>query len=113
QHDASRGLHDVELTRDAEVRKPSLEVFEIARYQRDDIDVGRRRRRALVLSDLGDDVGRARYGYAARDLCHQLGQPALVGGIDVGVEETDCDRIDAIDEGAGDAPPRARLVERA
>ena len=111
QHDAAGRLHDVELAGDVELREPSLEVFQVTRHQRHDVDVGRRRGCPLVFSDLGNDVGRARHRNARSDLGCQLGQAALVGRIHVRVEQADRDRLDAVGDEAGDHPSRARLVE--
>ena len=59
QRDAARGLHDVELAGDAELGESPLEVREVARDQRRDVDVRGRRGRPLVLTDLGHDLRRA------------------------------------------------------
>ena len=47
-----------------------------------------------------------------RRLPHQLGQPPLVHGVEIGVEQADGDRLHAVVHEAGDHAAGGRLVER-
>jgi len=111
QRDAARGLHDVELAGNLPLGEPSLEVFQIAGHQRRHVDVGRRRRGALVLADLGHDLRRARDRHVRGDLADQRRQPSLVHRVHVGVQQADRDRLDALGDQLADDPARSVLVE--
>ena len=112
QRDAARGLHDVELSGNAVLGEARLQIGEVARHEGSHVDVGRGGRCSLVLADLGDDVGRARDGQARRHVLDQLGQTSLVDWIDVGVEQADGQRLDALGEKLPDHRARRGLVER-
>ena len=112
QRDAAGRLHDVELSGNALLGQARLEIGEVARHERSHVDVGRGGRGPLVLADLGHDVGRARDGQARRHLADQLDQAPLVDGIDVGVQQADGQRLDAIGEQPSDHLARGRFVER-
>jgi len=111
QRDAARGLHDVELAGNLPLGEPSLEVFQIAGHQRRHVDVGRRRRGALVLADLGHDLRRARDHYLRGNLADQRRQPSLVRWVHVRVQQADRDRLDALGDQLADDPARSVLVE--
>ena len=76
------------------------------------VRVQRRRRRALVLTELGKHVARHRdRDIRAEHLADELGHALLVRRVRVGVEQTDGDAVDAAD--LLERPPDGVLVELA
>ncbi len=100
-HQAAARLHDLERRRDPRCGQARLERADVALDDRADVGVDDGRARALVLADLGEDVGRARdVDVVSDDLPDDLGGPPLVGRVRVGVEEADRHRRDALGAGA-------------
>ena len=85
--------------------EPRLQIAHIAADLRADIGVHHRRRHALVLAILAQDLVRQRDEAAGQRGLDDLAGDALVLGIGVGVEEAHRDRVDALggERGAGGA----------
>ena len=82
-------LHDEEAAADAGPAQPLLEPPEVALGQPLDVHVGERRRRALVLADLGHELARERDRHVRERLPQDRPDEALMGRVRVGVEEAD------------------------
>ena len=99
-------------------RKPTsprlgFEALHIAADLRPDIGVHHRRRHALELAILAQDLVRQREIGVGQRLADDLAGDALVLGIDVGVQEADRDRLDAFGARAlRQASSTLRAVER-
>ena len=111
-HHAAAGMGDEDRPVVADTFQPGEERGEIALQHRAEIGVGDGRAGALELADLGRDVGGAA-DVAARHLVGQdLLRAALMGIVDVAVEEAHRHRLDApLAEPRRDGA-QARLVER-
>ena len=93
--DAAVRHHHVQLPGHAFAREGTSESLEIAARRRVHEGVHARRREALELAELREDVGARRDEGAGHLLRHDLGGPPLMLGIEVGEEEADGDRLDA------------------
>ena len=107
----ARGEHDVEVAGDSQIVELALEVVEVARHERHDVDVAARGRGPLVLADLGHHLGRGGDGHAGSELRAELLERPLVDGIAIGVEQADGDGLGARVAEPGDGRPRAPVVE--
>ena len=112
RHHAAVRAHDREVAAKADAAEARLQALHIAADLRPDIGVHHRRRHALELAVLAQDLVRQRQiGVRQRLADHRAGR-ALVLGIGVGVQEADRDRLDAVGlqrlAGLGDA----RLLQR-
>ena len=94
---ATARLHHLELGADAGLAEAVDERAEVARDRRPDVGVDDGRAGALVLADLGQDLGRARHVDAVADgLTDDLLDAPLVRVIGVGVEQRDRDCLDIV-----------------
>ena len=109
---AAARLHHVEPRLDAGRAQPIDEGAEVAGDRGADVGVDNRRRRAFVLADLGQDLGRPGHVDAvAEDVAHDLLDPSLVHVVGIGVEERDRDRLDLVSLDLRDGCANALLVE--
>ena len=107
-HHAAGRLHDRQRRRDAGSVEPAADARRRSAHQRPHVRVDDRRRGALVLALLAQDLARERDGDARQLLAQDRAEPLLVLRRPVGVEQADRDRLDA---GVAQAPgDRARLV---
>ena len=109
-HAAAR-LHHVGLGQ-AALGGRSPQAAQVAAGHRAQVGVGDRRRRPLVLPELGRDVDRRDDVDAGQRITQAAGHLALVAGVGVGVEQAHRDRLDARAAGAG-APPARPMPGRA
>ena len=93
RHHAPGGLHDLEWRRACEVGDARADVVEVAGHQRPDVRVHGRRRGALVLLLLAQDLGGERDRHVRQLRPQHLAQQPLVLGIEVGVEKADGNRF--------------------
>ena len=111
RRDAAAREHDVEAP--AEPGPPELvdQRGQVPRGDRLDVCVSECRTRALVLPDLGQDVGRERDEEARGHLARQGLEGLLVHGIGVGVQEGDRNGFHTVGGQGPQLAPRALLVE--
>nr|WP_228430456.1 hypothetical protein [Baekduia soli] len=109
---AAVGLHDVDRAPHARLAPPGLEALEVAAHLRLDVGVGRRRREALELAELGDDLVREGDLGVGMVLGDELAGAQLVARVQEGEQEADADRLHAPVLELEDRLDRARLVER-
>ena len=92
--------------------EPAPQLVDVARHQRPDVRVDHRRRRALVLLLLAEDLRRERHGDARQLLAEDRAEPLLVRRMEVRVQQADRDRLDArVAQLPGDRA-RVGVVER-
>ena len=112
RHHPAVRAHDRQLAGKARTGKPRFQVLHIAADPRPDIGVDHRGRQPLELAIFAQDVVRQRQIGVRQRLADHVANDPLVRRVDVGVQETDSDRLDAFGgehaAGLGDA----RLVER-
>ena len=90
-----------------------FDAVDVLRHQRADVGVHHGGRRALVLSELGHDLGRGRDEHLRRDLLHELPDAELVGIVAKGPEQADRDRLDTLVlDQVADRFARRSFVER-
>ena len=77
-----------------------------------DVRVHQRRHGALVLAELGEDLGRDRHRQVGRDGGGDLGDHPLVAPVRVGVQQADGQRLDAVRDQLLDRLAHRRLVDR-
>ena len=93
---AAVGLHDEDLAPIAARLEPFFEAAQVGGQRRADIGIDHRRAEALVLLDLGQDLGRERHVDAGQEALEGAGaSPARGAASRVGVEIADGDRADA------------------
>ena len=110
--DAAAGLHHEEPPGIVERPERLLEPPEVVAHRGHHVGVDDGRRGALVLADDGRDLRREADRDLRRLLADDLGGALLVRRVDVGVQEADGDRRDAVPEEPPDGRPQAALVER-
>ena len=120
---AAARLHDLERSVDPRVAQAVRERVDVPPDGGAEVRVDDGGARALVLADLGEDVGRPGHEDVVGDaLAQDLLDPALVGVVGVRVEERDRHRLDVaaptssrrdvLDRGARRARARPRLAGR-
>ena len=110
-HHAAGRLHDRErCALQPDPVEAGADAVDVRRHQRPHVGVDHRRRRALVLALLAQDLARERDRRLGELLREDLADALLVLGVEVGVEEADGDRVDAeLPQAGGRAPaPRRR-----
>ena len=105
------GGHEEQRAPEAEAAKLRLETDEVARHPRLDVGVGAGRGLALVLPDLGAYLTRKGDAELGEGGVQDLAHPPLVGGVRVGVQQPDRDRLDAVPLEPGEERPHRILVE--
>ena len=105
--DAARGLHHRRLRQPALARRLA-EPPEVAAEQRREVGVDDRGRAALVLAELRQHLVRGRDVDAGQLGAQALGDRALVGGLEVGEQQADRDRLGARARGPRRPARRAR-----
>ena len=110
--DAAVGHHDAEPAADALLLDRAREPLQVAAGLRPDERVHARGREALELAELREDVGARSHERAGNLLGDDLRGPALVLGVEVGEEEADRDRLDAVLSELACDSPHVLLVER-
>ncbi len=112
-HQAAARLHDLQRRRDPGLGQARLERADVALDDGADVRIHDGRARALVLADLGEDLGGARdVDVVADDLPDDRGGATLVGRVRVGVQEADRDRSDACVARLLGRVPHGLLVQR-
>ncbi len=96
RHDAAVGAHDRERAAEADVAEAGPQAPHIAADLGSDIGVHHRGRHALELPVLAQDLVREREVGVRQGGADHVAGGALVGGIDVGVQEADRHRLDAL-----------------
>ena len=94
--DAAAGLHHVQRHRQPARLQLGLQALEVAAHDRRRVRVDDRGRRALVLAPLARDAMRQRDGHAVELLAQDRLGGELVLGVDVGEQEGDGDRAEAL-----------------
>ena len=95
-HHAARRLHDRErCVLQPDPVEAGADAVDVRRHQRTHVGVDHRRRRALVLALLAQDLARERDRRLGKLLGEDLADALLVLGVEVGVEEADRDGVDA------------------
>ncbi len=96
-HGAAGRLHDLQGRRDAALRELAREGAEVGADCGPDVGVDDGGARALVLADLREDVGGAGdVDAVTHDRPHELGDPVLVPGARVGVQQRDRECVDVV-----------------
>ena len=95
RHDAAVRLHDVELAREVARLQRVLQAVQIIADDGLQIGVERGGGGALELADFGQDLARSDDVGVRPDRARGLGRRAFVGGIGVGVDENDGQRLGA------------------
>ena len=112
-HDAAGRLHDLERSVEADPVEAGADAVDVRAHQRPHVRVHDRRRRALVLPLLAQDLARTARARVRQLLGEDRAEPLLVPGVEVGVEEADGHGLDAeVAQPSGDLAA-LRLVERA
>ena len=94
--DASGGHHQQQRTVRADTMQSVLHAREIAIHHRQHVGVRHHRRGSLVLADLAADLRRNGDRHIRQLTRDQVPRPFLMHGIDIGVQETDRHRLDAL-----------------
>ena len=94
--------------------EPVANVRQVLLEHGRDVRVHQRRHGALVLAELGQDLGRDRYRQARGDVGGDLGDHPLVAPVRVGVQQAHRQRLDAVRDAAPRRPraPRPRRSAR-
>ena len=111
-HRAAIALHDEQLGREAGELQLLLQPPEIARHDRLDVAVDRRRRAALELADLAQDIGTDRDEGIGPQLARDLTGSLFVRRIDIGVQEADDQRLRATGDQEANGAPHRLFIER-
>ena len=98
---------------EADAVEAGPDPVDVRRHQRPHVRVHDRRRRALVLPLLAQDLARERDVRVRQLLGQDRAEALLVLGVEVGVEEADGDRLDALLAQPGGELAALVLVERA
>ena len=107
-HHAAGRLHDLQRPVDPIPSRPRPDPVDVAAHQRPHVGVHDRRRGALVLALLAQDLARERDVRLRELLGQDRAEAQLVLGVEVGVEEADRDGLDPrLAQAAGE---RAALV---
>ncbi len=94
--DAAVGLHHQQRARERELGEAAREGVQIARDDRPDVGVEHRRRRAVVVADLRQQIARRRDVGAGHQLGDEVTGAPLVSGLGGRVHERDRDRLHAL-----------------
>ena len=110
---AAARLHDLERSVDPRVAQAVRERVDVPADGGAEVRVDDGGARALVLADLGEDVGRPRdEDVVGEALAQDLLDPALVGVVGVRVEQRDRHRLDSLLREPRRDVPNGALVER-
>ena len=112
RHHAAVGLHDAKGAAEAGGAEHFFQRDQIAADQRADVGIQHRRRRALVLAELAQNLVRQRDISFGKLLTQQLAKPLLMRRIGVGMEQADRDAFDAGVFERADRCRRRVFVER-
>ena len=93
-HQAAVRPHDLDRRPHVRGGKPVTDVDQVLLEDRRDVRVHQRRHRALVLAELGQDLGGDRHREVGGDGGGDVGDDALVAAVGMRVEQADGQRLD-------------------
>ena len=111
-HQPAVRAHDLDRRPHVRGGEAVADVRQVLLERRGDVRVHQRRHGALVLAELGQDLGRDRERQVGRDGRGDLGDDPLVAPVGVGVEQADGQRLDPVGHELLDGGADGGLVDR-